>query len=267
MLLCTATGNGTTLTFIDTLNLNHEQSILVNRQGIFSGGTANNLARVVRVESNVKASQTLTFTPAVPSSTAIGDELELWNERDEGVTPAAVNDLINDAILDALEFSPTPITSDAFSFAYADNIIDIDTQVKVATVVDGTNWEVITGVDRRMGDDADFNWVKIDSADLEVDRYARTITIKGQNRALADTMQIRVRGANLPVILSTDAATTSLSFEWITHHVAAQCLGIRLEKAYNRKDIEGRLLQLQARADAIRPKTNLRLRGRFWRLS
>ena len=91
-----------------------------------------------------------------------------------------------------------------------------------------------------------------DAADLRVDRYARTVTIEGRHRYLADQHQIRLRGANLPEALATDDAETAIDFEWITHHVAAQALGYRLEHAYDRKEAEGRLLQLQQRADAVR---------------
>jgi hypothetical protein len=268
MLLCTATANASTTTFTDTLNLNHEQSILVNRQGIFSGGTASNLERVVRVASNVKSTQTLTFTPAVPEATAIADELELWNERDEGVTPAAIHELINDAILDLGEHAPVPVTSDSFTFSANSPEIDIDL-LEVGEVVDGTNWEIITGVDWKPADtdDTTFAWVRVDSPDFHVDRYARTITIRGQHLWLCDSMQMRVRGANIPSILDEDADTTPVNFEWLTHQVAAQALGLRLEKAYDRRDVEGRLLQLQQRADNLRGRVNLRLKGRIWRLT
>jgi hypothetical protein len=268
MLLCTATANASTTTFTDTLNLNHEQSILVNRQGIFSGGTTNNLSRVVRVASNVKATQTLTFTPAVPEATAVGDELELWNERDEGVTPAAIAELINDAILDLGEHAPVPVTSDEFTFSANAPEIDIDL-LEVDSVVDGLNWEIITGVEWKPADTSDtvFGWVKVDSPDFHVDRNARTVTIKGQHLWLCDSMSMRVKGANTPSILTSDSSSTPVNFEWLTHQVAAQALGLRLEKAFDRRDVEGRLLQLQQRADNLRGRVNLRLKGRLWRLS
>jgi hypothetical protein len=268
MLLCTGTANASTTTFTDTLNLNHEQSILVNRQGIFSGGTAANLERIVRVSANVKSTQTLTFTPEAAEATAIGDELELWNERDEGVTPAAIGELINDAILDLGEHAPVPVTSDAFTFSANAPEIDID-ELEVGEVVDGTNWEIITGVEWKPADTSDtvFAWVRVDSPDFHVDRHARTVTIRGQHLWLCDSMQMRVKGANIPGILEADTDTTAVNFEWLTHQVAAQALGLRLEKAFDRRDVEGRLLQLQQRADNLRGRVNLRLKGRIWRLS
>jgi hypothetical protein len=174
-----------------------------------------------------------------------------------------VHALINDAISDVVEQSPTPVTSDAFEFVSTSPVIDIDL-LELATVVDGTNWEVFIGLDWQ--DDYDI-WHPIPSADLRVDRYARTVEIRNRSRFLADGYYLRARGANLPAALSTDSSTTSVDFEWITHHVAAQALGIRLEKAYDRKDVEGRMLYLQQRADMVRPKTSLRLKGRFWRLT
>ena len=268
MILVKATANGTTTTITDVLNLNHQNSILVNRQGIFSGGTAANLGRVVRIESNAVSTQTATFTPTMPSATQTGDELELWNERDEGITPDAVNDLINEAILDVSETSPTPVTSDAFTFAWGEPVIDVDT-LEVNDVVNGNVWEAITGVDYYDNDEEEdgYVWHRIDSADLRIDRLARTIEIRNRPRSLADSKLVRVHGANLPQTLSADSDTTPVNFEWITNHVAAIALGMRLEKAYDSKSVEGNMLRLQQRADTLRPRTLLRLRGRFWRLS
>jgi Ni,Fe-hydrogenase I large subunit len=271
MLLCTATDNGTTTTFIDTLNLNHEISILRNRHGIFSGGTAANLERVVRVESNVKSTQTITFTPAVPSTTAIADELELWNQRDEGITSDVVHDTLNDAIADVYEYSPVPVTADAFTFDSASPIIDIDL-LEVATVVDGTNWEAITRVEyRATSDDPDvtYSWIKLpsDDSNIDVDRNARTITLKGRARYLADGNSVRIHGANISGSLTIDSSTTQVNAEWLAHEVAARVLYVRLEKAFDRKDLDITRAGLQAKADALRPRAFLRLRGRYWRLS
>jgi hypothetical protein len=263
MLLCTATSNGSTTTFTDALNLNHEQSILLNRHGYLSGGTAANLGRSVRVTANVKSTQTLTFTPALPSDTAISDEMELWNERDEGVTPAAANEVINDAIRDVTENTPLPVTSDEFTFAASSPVIAVD-DLEVDAVVDGTNWELITGVDWE--DDSGI-WRPIQSADIRVDRYARTVEILNRPRWNADGLSVRVRGANLATVLTSDSSTTAVNFQWLTHYAAAGFLALRLEKAYDRRDVEGRMLNLQAKAEQYAPRLQLSLSGRRWRLS
>jgi hypothetical protein len=266
LLLCTATSSSTTTTFIDVLNLNHENSIFRNRQGIFSGGTSANLGRVVRVESNDKSTQTLTFTPAAASIPAVGDELELWNERDEGVTPSTVNEMISDAITDLGDFAIQPVTSDSVSFDFDSHIIAID-DLEVDESTDGVNWEAITGVDWRDGDDETFAWNKVDSADLEIDRYARTITIKGRHRRLLDGSLVRVRGANTATALSVDSDTTAVNFEWLTHQVAAGIIRHRMERAHNAKELEPRLMELQNKADLLRGRVSLKLKGRFWRLT
>ncbi len=263
LLLCTATANGTTTSLTDALALNHEQSILLGRHGLFSGGTAANLGRIVRVTANTKATQTLQFTPAVPDITAVGDELELHNERDEGCTPIELNNLINDGILDAAEDTVVPITSATLTFSTATPVLAIDDLTIGAGVASGA-WQLITGVDWQ---DVYEDWHAIPSADIHVDRTARTLELKGRARWLADATGIRVRGASLAVPLTADTDTTPVNFEWLTHHVAAQALGLRLEKAYDRKDVEGRLLMLQQRADTLRTRLKLRLPGRAWRLS
>jgi hypothetical protein len=269
MMLCTATGNGSTTTFIDALNLNHEQSILLGRHGIFSGGTADNLGRVVRVTGNTKATQTITFVPTLSTATAIGDELELWNLRDEGLTPNLINNFIDDVVLDVYEHAPLPVASDAFTFDANEPIIAID-ELEVDGVADGTNWEAVTGVDWRhlsSDDSVVYGWVRIDTADLDVDRESRTITIKGRHRWLCDGNSMRVRGANISGALGGDSVTTPVSAEFVAHQVAAMALGYRLEKAYDRKDLDITRATLQTRADQLRPKNVLRLKGRYWRLS
>ena len=255
MLLCVATSAGTTTTLIDNAQLNTENNSLLNRVGYFSGGTANNLGKTVRVTGNTKSSQTVTFTPAVPSATATDDELELWNQRDEGVTPKDVNDLINDAIADVAELGAVSALSSEETFDYNDPLIVVNAA-----------WEAVTAVE---WEDDDGIWYPVPKADLRVDRYQRQVELIGRARMLADGRQVRVRGANIPTAFTADTGAggeTTVDFEWITHAVAAAVLGMRLESAYDRKDVEGRLLQLQAIADSRRPKNTLRLRGGYWRM-
>jgi hypothetical protein len=270
MLFCIATANASTTTFTDALNLNHEQSILLGRQGIFSGGTATNLERIVRVSGNVKATQTITFTPAVPTSTGIADELELWNQRDEGLAPNVINDLINDAIADVYENAPVPVVSDSITFDRNDPIIDVDTDILLATVADGENWEVVTGVEwRPLTSDTDITyvWQKVPRADIAVDRDARTISLLNRAPLYCDGNEVRVRGANVSGSLSTDDSTTQVNAEWLALQVSANALSIRLEKAYDRKDLDITRASLQQRADMVRPRTVLRLPGAYWRLT
>ncbi len=269
MLLCIATAAGSTTTFVDTLNLNVEGSILLGRHGVFSGGTADNLNRIVRVTANVKANQTLTFTPTTATATATNDELELWNQRGEGTSPSVINDLIDDAISDLAENAPIPVTSDTFTFSSTNPIIDIDTLLLNA-VANGSSWEAITGVDWRpisSDDDFTYSWRKVDSVDLDVDRDGRTITIKGRHSMLADQNSMRVRGANTSGSLSSDSDTTQINAEWLMYEVSARALAIRMEKAYDRKELDITRAGFQMQADVRRPRTALRLRGRYWRLT
>lgn len=250
--LLVATASGTTSTLIDEINGHRQDNSLVERVGVFSGGTAGNLGDVVRVTGNVRSSSTVAFTPTLSDATAVGDELELWNRRDQGVTPQEVNDLINDAIADVGEQSPLPVLSSSAAFDYDSPAISVDAA-----------WEAVTGVDWQ--DDLGL-WHPVPSADLRVDRIQRSVEILGRSRELAGGRNVRVRGANVPTSLSADSATTSVDFEWITHHVAVQCLGIMREKAFDTKSIDGNLLRLEQKAMAIRPKNRLYLKGRYWRM-
>ena len=263
MILCTATSNGTTTTFIDSLNLHHENKIFQGRQGIFSGGTLANQGRIVRVTDLVKSTTTITFTPTLPSATQTADELELWNQRDEGVTPTFVNQTINDCIRDVVENSRLPVMSDAITFDANDPVIDIDDTVEVDGDNVGSDFRGITGVDWQ---DDNGDWHPLPRVDIRVDQYARDVELIGRARWLADARSIRIRGVYLPAPLSAESDTTSVDFEWITHAAAAIVVSKKMETAYARSELEGNMLRLQQRADQRLAKTVRHLKGAFWRL-
>jgi hypothetical protein len=49
--------------------------------------------------------------------------------------------------------------------------------------------------------------------------------------------------------------------------VAANVLQLRMERAHDSKELEGRMMKLQNKADLLRGRVSLRLKGRYWRLS
>jgi hypothetical protein len=248
-----ATASGTTTTLADAVNGNRQDNSLVERLGIFSAGTAGNLGSIVRVTANVRSTQTLTFTPAVAGSTAAADELELWNRRDQGVSPRDVNDLINDAIAAVGEQAPLPALDTETAFDFDDPLISVPAA-----------WEAVTGVDWE--DDLTL-WHPVPRADIRVDRVQRTVELMGRSRELASGRMVRVRGANMAVALTTDSDTTSVNFEWICAYTAVQVLYIMREKSFDSKEIDGKLLKLDSDAKILRPKNVLTLRGSYWRLT
>lgn len=251
--LFVASASGSTTTFVSAVNGNRQDNSLNERLGIFSAGTANNIGSIVRVTANVRSTQTITFTPAVASSTAAADELELWNRRDQGVSPRDVNDLINDAIAAVGEQAPIPALDSEVAFDFDDPLISVPAA-----------WEAVTGVEWE--DDLTI-WHPVPRADIRVDRVQRKVELKGRSRELASGRMVRVRGANMAVALSADTDTTSVNFEWICAYVAVQVLWVMREKAFDVKEIDGKLLSLDRDAKLLRPKNALRLRGAYWRLT
>jgi hypothetical protein len=251
--LFVASATGTTTTLIDTVNGNRQDNSLNERIGIFSGGTAGNLGDIVRVSGNTRSTQTITFTPTLSDATAALDELELWNRRDQGVSPRDVNDLINDAIVDVGEQSPIPALDSEVAFDFDDPLISVPAA-----------WEAVTGVEWE--DDLTL-WHPVPRADIRVDRVQRKVELMGRSRELASGRMVRVRGANMAVALASDSDTTSVNFEWICKYVSVHVLYMMREKAFDTREIDGKLLKLDADSAMTRPKNVLHLRGAYWRLT
>ncbi len=114
--ILTATSNGTTTTFIDALNVS---SAAENRDGQFITpltGTAGNIGKTARVTTTTDASNRLTFTPAFPFATAVGDVIETTNYRGIGFRPDQIVNAINDAINDAYPLGLIEVSADVNGF-------------------------------------------------------------------------------------------------------------------------------------------------------
>lgn len=208
--LLTATASGSTTTFVDSLNLAVESSELTGRQGFFSGGTAGNLYSTVRVTSNDKSTTTLTFTPAVGSSTAASDVLELYNRDGQGPTVEQIHRVINSSIEAVSRAALTEVVDTEQTFASTSPDLDIP-----------ATWRRLIAVEYQ---DPNDDWCPIPEADLTVDRVGRTVRIDNQPRYVADTMPVRLRGYTKAGALTADTDSTTVDAEWLVYEASAQLL-------------------------------------------
>lgn len=251
-----ATGNGTTTTFVDALNAHVENSHFAARQGIFSGGTAANLGRIVRVTSNDKTTTTVTFTPTATSATASGDTLELYNRDGQGPSVRQIHDAINRCVVFAGQGVLTEVLDTAETFDMDDPYLDIP-----------AGWRRLTHVEFRNGDEATDDWEVIPGADWVpgVDRVGYTVRVDGISRCRADTYQIRLRGYTAATELSADSDTTLVDAEWLVHEAASQLLMMLAtsEKVPRDRAADYRATSqyLGTRANAFRAKTPTSVRG------
>lgn len=252
MLLCTATGSGSTTTFVDAINLIDPDDTLIGRIGWFSAGTAGNLYSTVRVTDNVQSTNTITFTPAVAQATAAADVLELWNDLDQGVTPAEVHDLINLAIESVADAFPIPALDTEETFSQDDPELDIP-----------ATWRWFEGLEyQEYSDDDTGKWKFIwDDKFLYVDKAQRTVRVKKPWCYKLNTLNVRLRGATRPTALTADTQSTPVDAEWIARQVAYQLL---LNISFTMLDgaaLERRAATFKQEADAIRMKARARPDG------
>jgi hypothetical protein len=251
-----ATSNGTTTTFVDALNASVENSHFAARQGIFSGGTAANLARIVRVTSNDKSTTTVTFTPTAASATAIGDTLELYNRDGQGPSVRQIHDAINRCIVFASKGVLAEVLDTATTFDADDPSLDIP-----------AGWRRLTHVEFRNGDESTDDWEEIPSPDWMpgVDRVGYTVRVDGISRARADGYSIRLRGYTAATELTNDADTTLADAEWLVHEASSHLLLMLAtsEKVPRERaaDYRATAQYLGTRANAFRAKTPTTLRG------
>ena len=225
MLKCKATATGTQTSFIDVLRLYRGNGSQEGRIGWLASGTAANLAKMVRINGNVKATSTIVFeqTP-LPALTAIGDEIELWNERGVGFFPDDVNAEINAALAEVANQVTTPVESVITNFDFDSPYINIP-----------ESWRFFGGL---AYEDADDIWIPIPATDdfIEIDAINRTVRLKDAARRLADTYRVKLIGDIPSTPLNADSDQTACNAEWLTAYVAYRLLFPRMRRGAGTDD-------------------------------
>lgn len=251
MLKCTATANGTTTTFIDKLRLHRGNGSLKERIGWVAGGTAANLYQMVRVTGNTQADFTVTFTDtALPSSTATGDVLELWNERGQGYYPDDVNSEINSALA---------IVAHQVTTTDEEEIADFDFDDPYLTIP--ADWLFFGGV---WYEDTDELWREIPATEshMDIDVQNRTVRLKGEARRNADTYTVKLIGDLPSSALTSDTDSTACDAEWLTAYVAYRLMfGAMRRTAGNDDELATRMAFAKTQEEKSRGKARNRPQG------
>lgn len=235
--VATATQAGTTLQFTDEEKLARENGSLAGRLAYYSGGTAANLGTTRRVAGNAKSSATLTVGRAWPAASAIGDELELWNEREVGAAPDEVHEAINRYLLSVADKALAPVTAVPAAFAWSSPVIALD-----------PTWFCFSGADWQ---DRSGEWVPVPWADLRVDPTGRTVELRNRPRTLAGGNLVRVRGHVSPTSLATDDATTAVDAQWLATAVAAELAATLAGRTASPERMERRGAELRLLAQPL----------------
>ncbi len=250
-----ATGTGSTTTLTDVLNANYETNGYKGRLGYFSGGTVANLGRTVRVTANDKATQTIMFTPTLPSATAEDDVLELYNRDGQGPTIRQIHDAINLNIEFVSKGALTEVLDTATTF---------DPDSPYLTIP--ASWRRLSAIEFIISEDPD-EWEAVPEALWadSVDRVGYTVRVDGVARWLADDRSIRLRGYTTSPQLTADADTTLVDTEWLVHAATSQILMnlATQEKVPERRAADYRATSqfFSTQANAFRSKVNSTVRG------
>lgn len=246
-LVLTATAAGTSTSLIDAINLADPNNTLVGRIGWVCTGNESNLQRTIRVTANNATANSISFTPALPQPTGIADEVELWNDLDQGVTPQFVNDMINVAIASVDDAFNSPARDDSQSFSNLSPVLSIPVE-----------WRWFYGADYQ--DDRGI-WHPLYTNQLRVDRATRTVELIRGAENIANGRNVRLRGAIAPEILLTDSSDTSIDAEWIVNHVSYLTLVSIAYTAMDGQAIERYAGNFKETADGIRMKARARQEG------
>lgn len=200
----TGTSNGTTTTFIDAVNINSATESMKGRVLLSSAGT------VHFVTTQVDATSTITFTPAVSNANLVesGDTVELFNKRGKGFLPSEYRDAINAAINDAFPLGLIEIVS-TIGTAFDSEAPEI-TVPAAMVYVSALEWEDNNGM-----------WTTIPKASPSngygwvADAAAGEIRILGNPGLYVDGMSIRMTGYGRQEILTADSDTCALNAEYI----------------------------------------------------
>jgi hypothetical protein len=211
----TFTSNGTTTTCIDTRAINTATEDCKGRAILFSDGT------VSRVTTQVDATSTLTFTPAVSNANLVeaADVAHMFNKRGKGFQPSEYKDAINAAINDAFPLGLIEVT-DETSAAFDENTPEITVDASLV-YVHTVEWE-----------DDDGFWTTLPQATKTnqwgwiADGASGQIRLLGYPARVADGRLLRTVGYGRQEILSAESDTCALNAEYIISRACYHlCLG------------------------------------------
>ena len=215
----TATGNGTTTTFVDTFNVNTGSESFDGCEIHFTNGS--NTGLTSRITTTTASTGTLTFTPS-RTSTATSDTAILLNRRNRGFRYQDYKRAINNAIeefqglarIPVLEEIATAFDADVPTIAMPATTLEVYKVEYKDTRMDPDTWVEIRKATPRGG----YGW----SAEPE----GSVIRIEGSPADEADTYTVRLHGYKRQSALSADTDVVPFDSTALVYTAAAQlCLG------------------------------------------
>jgi hypothetical protein len=223
----TATANGTTTTFIDTLRIGTQTDSMLGRDLLFTSGANSGLTR--RITSFNDGTGTIGWGIAV-TSTLANDTAEVYNKRGTGWLKEeydrAINACIDEAsglgLVELVEVIPGPFDAE---------VPEVTVPVTLLEVF-AVEWQDSDGFWHAIRPSA--RW---DRYGWSADPGAGQIRIQGAPAMLADTANIRLSGYGRQATLAADTDSCSLDVDWM---VARACYllyegGLDRDSGYGQK--------------------------------
>lgn len=209
LVLVTATAQGTESSIVDNVNLTLENR---HYNGMEIRCTvamdARNVGKTATVTVSSQDSRSVNFIPPFPMPTMPTDEFEFTNFRGMGWRSVEYDNAINSAIRRA--------SDEHFTIPYSAQIeTPYRRRDEVQIPGEFTYFNGVSYTDRRG------NKKRIGPTGYNVDRYARTVELKGDYQSKANGAYITVHGEIESPLLEEDHHKTPIPVEWILTEVKA----------------------------------------------
>ncbi|MDP9470147.1 MAG: hypothetical protein M3Q71_05680 [Chloroflexota bacterium] len=217
-----ATRAGSTTTFFDEIRARKPTAAFRAREALFVSGTPANIGLIRRVQDSNADTQSLTLQPALPAATAVGDVIELYNERGIHWPVNDIHRIINSGIrlaypdhLEPIAANVTPVPVGSSDRHAVHTLIPPPTMIRLHSVV----------MDDPSGGYRIPRAVRLGAPGYWIDKANGTVTLSGVFWPYGATpATIRLEGYAEPAELLTDEDRTTVDEEWLVTWCMARLL-------------------------------------------
>jgi hypothetical protein len=242
-LILTATGDGSTTTFVDALNLTDSPDQYRASHGVvISAVNSGNVGRLVRVDASSPSTSSLTFAAALPAITTTGDVLHLFNLGGYGFRPqyydhaiqSAVRASYPDALLAVVVAGSAAFDADAPVIAIPSPLVAVSA---LELSEDNEEWRTVPKA-RQAG-----RW----GNGWTLARATTELRIDGSWRDTADGLSYRLRGYTAHAVPSAASDAILLDHLWLLLETKARLAARRgSDRTWQQWAVEwGRIAQEQ----------------------
>lgn len=246
LIVCTATADGSDVTFHDQINLPGSVNTYAGRMVLFTDGTEANIGEIRNVLSSNPTQRALGFGYALPADTMIGDELEMIRTDGVGYTFQDIARNINQAITNIARRYLEPAEDSDQTFTYGSSMT-IPTEyrsVEGVFRIDSQNgsetWHMVPKAMRPQG----YGWW--------INRADRSMNITGKIGVALSGMTIRLTGLQSPSLLYDDEDETTVDPAYLVKAVEALAARGRWMRN-NNPAAERAMYILEQQAHALEP--------------